>query len=613
MKKILPLLFACAVALPAAASDTPDNQIKWNLTHLYQSNDAWDAERQQVAANIDKLDRFKGELANSAESLQLALDEMSAVMKDLYRVYSYASLMADEDTRVAANQERRALALNLWSSYQQKTAYVEPELIAAGEAKINEFLAANTGLEKHSFYLEGLVRREPHTLGDQAEQVLAQASPVLSGPGNTYQLLANSDMPWPEIDIDGEKVTLNQSMYGKYRGVGNRDTRKRVMDAFFGKLAEYESTMGSLIDTHVKSHVFNAKARDYENSLDAAVSGPNIPQDVYKTLVKSANKHLPALHRYLKIRQKLLGLNDLHYYDIYPPIVSSDKKFTIEEAEQLTLESLQPFGERYLSELKKVIDSDWLHVYPQPGKRSGAYMLGIAYDENPYVLLNFNGNFDDVSTYTHELGHAVHTLLARQEQPFEKAFYSTFTAELASTTNSVLLEEYMLEKDLSKQERIFYLGEALEGIRGTFFRQTQFAEFELAIHEVVERGEALSGSKASDIYLDLLKKYYGHEKGVMNIDPLYAIEWAYIPHFYSNFYVYQYATSITGGTAFAEKILAGKTEARDAYINVLAAGGSEFPYQLLADNGIDLADEKTYDLLIARMNRLMDEIELLLD
>ena len=309
----------------------------------------------------------------------------------------------------------------------------------------------------------------------------------------------------------------------------------------------------------------------------------------------------------------MLGLDDLHYYDIYPPLVASDRSFDIEESKALTLASAAPLGSHYLSLLERGFAGDWMHVYPQAGKAPGAYMYGSVYDVHPYLLLNHNGQFNDVSTFTHEWGHAVHTLLSTENNPYETSSYATFTAEIASTTNEVLLQEHMLGQDISDEERLFYLGTALEAARGTFFRQTMFAEFELRIHEMVEAGEALSGEKMTSVYDQLLRQYHGADEGVMNIDPAYAVEWAFIPHFYRNFYVFQYATSIAGGTMFAERFLNGDEQARDDYLAVLSAGGSRYAYELLQEYGIDLAIDAPYDALIARMDRVMDRIEEILD
>jgi len=587
----------------------------WDLTDLYTNPDAWEAERQQVLAKMKELDAYRGRLGESAATLLEASDKISALQKSALRLLVYATLSADEDLRVSETQERRTLAQSLFAELSQATSFIAPELLEVGPEKIESFIASEPGLEKHAFNLRDTLRQKDYTLSKEAEKVLANAGDVLSGPGQIYGLITNASIPWPSIELsNGEEVKLlNQSAYTKYRAVQNRNDRKAVFDAFWGTWKQYEAVLGATLATHVKGHVFNAKSRGYENALAAAVSGSNIPTDVYRTLVSTANENLSSMHRYLELRRRLLGLRDLHYYDIYPEVTALDRTFTVDDAKEMTLVSLQPFGEKYLNLLKEGFADDWMHVLPQPGKRPGAYMFGSAYDVHPYLLLNFNGGFEDVSTFSHEWGHAVHTMLSKANQPFENASYTTFTAELASTTNEVLLQEYMLAKDLPDAERLYYIDRALEGIRGTFFRQTMFAEIELKIHEMQEAGEALSGAKMTALYLDLLKKYHGHDKGVMNIDEAYAIEWAYIPHFYRNFYVYQYATSISGGTAFAERMLAGDKTATEDYIKVLEAGGSEYPYELLKASKIDLASKTPYETLINRMNRLMDEAETILD
>ena len=359
--------------------------------------------------------------------------------------------------------------------------------------------------------------------------------------------------------------------------------------------------------------MFEAKARRYRSALDAALSGPNIPTAVYHTLIEAAHRHLPSLHRYFRLRQRMLSLEDLHYYDIYPPLVASDRFFDIDESKELTMASVAPLGSHYLELLGQGLAGNWMHVYPQAGKAPGAYMYGDVYDVHPYLLLNHNGQFDSLSTFTHEWGHAIHTMLAKEQNPYETAGYATFTAEIASTTNEVLLQEYMLGQEITDEERLFYLGTALEAVRGTFFRQVMFAEFELMIHQLVETGEALSGEKMTEVYGGLLRRYHGADQGVMAIDPAYAVEWAFIPHFYRNFYVFQYATSIAGGTMFAERFLSGDGQARDDYLAVLSAGGSRYAYELLKEYGIDMATEAPYDALIARMDRVMDDIEAILD
>ncbi|UTW57727.1 oligoendopeptidase F [Kordiimonas sp. SCSIO 12603] len=601
-------------ALPAQAIETTEPaQIRWDLTDLYKTERDWNKEREQLLIDIEKLARFKGKLTESAKTLADASDELSAINKRTARMFIYASLGGDEDLRNAEGQEKLSLARSVFAKLGQITSYMSPEMQAAGSETLERYIKEDKRLEKHAFNIRDLIKRKEHILGDQAEGVLANAGEVLSGPQRIYSLLTTASIPWPKVTMsDGETVDLNQSMYTKYRAVQNREDRKKVFDEFWSTWKQYEAALGQTLDTLVRSHIFTSKSRKYPTSLDAAVAGSNVPSDVYRALVKAANENLPSMHRYLKLRQRIMGLEDLHYYDIYPEVTQLEREFTLDEAKAMTKASLKPFGEEYLKKLDEGFAGNWMHVYPQPGKRSGAYMQGAGYDEHPYVLLNYNSGFEDVSTFSHEWGHAVHTMLAKENNPYETYSYPIFTAELASTTNEVLLQEHMLAKNLSDAERLYYIDRALESYRGTFFRQTMFAEFELKIHELAEAGEALSGSKMTEVYLDLLKKYHGHDEGVMNIDPLYAIEWAYIPHFYYNFYVYQYATSISGGTMFAERMLSGDEQADDDYLNVLKAGGSKYPHEMLKDAGVDLTSSAPYDALIARMNRLMDEAEVIL-
>ncbi|WP_308910167.1 oligoendopeptidase F [Pseudokordiimonas caeni] len=594
------------------AEDAP-GQIRWDLSDLYPSVEAWNATREQVLKDVAAYSRFQGNLGKSAAALADALDEVNRIEKELARMYIYSSLGSDEDLRDAKAQERFSQARTTYAEFGRATAFMAPELLTVGSKKIEGYIKREKRLEKHAFFLRDTLRQEKYTLGLEAEGVLANAAEVTGGAGNIYNLLTSANIAWPTVKLStGEDATLSQAGYSKYRAVQNRDDRKLVFDTFWQTWKNYEATFGQTLDTLVKSHIFYAKSRHYPNALSYALSGPNIPEEVYRTLVKSVNESLPSFHRYLKLRQRMLGLSDMRYYDIYPETTALDREFSVDDAKKLTLESLTPFGEEYLGLLKQGFDADWMHVYPQPGKRSGAYMNGAAYDVHPYVLLNYNKGFEDVSTFSHEWGHAVHTLLSRANNPYETYSYRTFTAELASTTNEVLLQEHLLKDDLSDKERLYYIDRALEGIRGTLFRQTMFAEFELKIHEVVEAGEPLSGEKMTAIYLDLLKRYHGDAEGVMKIDDLYGIEWAYIPHFYRNFYVFQYATSISGGTMFAERMLNGDPKAQSDYLNVLKAGGSRYPYEMLKEAGVDLASEAPYKTIVARMNRLMDEADAIL-
>lgn len=596
---------------PASAAPA---QIEWNLAEIYDSIEAWRADKARLEERVAELSRFKGRLGDSAAVLSEALDAISTTEKDLVRLYVFAFLKADEDRRLSEAQERRGEATLLLAAFEEATSFVSPELLRVGSAAVEGYLDAEPRLARHAFNVRNVLRKEPHTLSDEAEAVIAGTSAMRQGPERVFAMLTSSDMPFPTITLStGAEVRLDQAAYSKHRASRERDDRKLVFDAFWKAWRGYAATLGQTLDTHVKAHVFEARSRRYGSALDAALAGPNIPEAVYRTLVAAANRHLPSLHRYFGLRRRMLGLDELRYYDIYPSLVASERSFALDEAEALALAAAAPLGDEYATLLRQGFSGDWMHVYPQPGKAPGAYMYGAIYDGHPYLLLNYNGEYDDVTTLVHEWGHAMHTVLAKQQNPYETASYVTFTAEIASITNEILLQEHLLAQDLSDRERLFYLGTALEGIRATFFRQVMFAEFELGMHEIAEQGEALSGEKLSDRYEDLVRRYHGSDEGVLEYDSAYAVEWAFIPHFYSNFYVFQYATSIAGASLFAERLLGGDDRARDDYLAVLRAGGSRYAYELLRDRGIDLAAEAPYDALIARMNRVMDEIEAILD
>jgi len=466
---------------------------------------------------------------------------------------------------------------------------------------------------RHDFFLNNILRAAPHTLGLEAESVLASAGDVLQQPDSIYGQLANSDLAYPMVTLsDGTKVRLDQSAYEKYRQSANRADRKLVFDSFWATWKGYESTDGAILTSRIMGNVFTAKARKYPNALAAALFSDNMPEGVYRTLVAQANDALPTLHRYFKLRKRMLGISgELEYYDIYPTMFPSRNipKFTVAESMRLSLTALAPYGEEYQDLLKRGFAGKWMEPFPRAHKASGAYMNGSAYDVHPYLLLNHNDDYGGLSTFAHEWGHAVHTLLTTKNQPYEKSNYSTFIAESASIANEMLLNDYMVSHARNLDEKLYYLGEGLESIRGTFFRQVMFAEFELAIYEEIEQGRPLSGARMTEIYCGLLKKYHGEAQGVMKVDPAYCIEWAFVPHFFYNFYVYQYATSIAGAAEFTDRIVTEGRPAAERFLALLRAGGSDYPYELYKRAGIDLASPAPYQALIARMNRIMDEIE----
>jgi oligoendopeptidase F len=617
-EKTLLLGLTLAVALlstPVKASES----VVWDLTGVYANDGAWESALEAAQDEITILPKLAGSLAgslgDSSASLSAALNQISSLEKEIARLYVYTSLIFDSDQRDADAQARIGRSRTLYSNFEESISWLAPEILAIGEARIEEFLSSDETLAAHAFFLRDTLRSAPHTLDAKTEEILAQASLALSASEQIYESYANADIPWPTVTLsEGQEVTLSQAGYSLWRAAPNRDDRKLVFDTFWQTWNQYNDGMGATMAANIQSNVFGAKVRNHDSTLAANLFDDGLPPEVYTQLVTQVNQSLPLFHRYLSLRGRMLGVDDLRYFDIYPPLVEVDTgEFDLARSAAITFEALKPFGEDYLALLKQGLDGEWMHSHPAPGKRSGAYMNGSIYDVHPFVLLNHNDDYESLSTFAHEWGHAVHSLLAQKENPYETASYSTFTAEMASTINEILLQEYMIDNARSDEEKLFYLGGALENIRGTLFRQTMFAEFELAMHEAVEAGEPLTGPKLSEMYGELLKRYHGHELGVLTIDDEYSAEWAFIPHFYYDFYVFQYATSITGAAWFAEQFLAGDEQVRDSFIRVLSAGGSDYAHNILRDEaGLDMTTAEAYAPVLRRMESLMDRIEALL-
>lgn len=586
----------------------------WDLSDLFPDWTAWEAARQDVIAALPRLAAYEGTLGESAGTMAAALTDISDVTKDLVRVLVYSSLKADEDVRVSANQERDSQASDTGTAFGEAIAWMSPEILAIGEEKVNAFIASNDTLKsRFAFSLRETLRGADHTLDTQGESLLASVGAPLGGPADIRGQLVASDMPRPTVTLsDGTEVTLDDQGYALSRDNPNRDDRKMIFDKFWDSYGAFSNSLGAAYASKIKADVFKAKARNYPNTLSWSLDGPNIPEGVYRTLVDEVNKGLPQLHRYFDLRRRILGLPDIGYYDIYPPLVTMDRKFTLPQMRAITIEALKPFGPEYVGLLTDATTKKWMDPSPRPGKRSGAYMQGSAYDVHPYLLLNLGEDYESMSTYAHEWGHAIHTLLSKANNPYETYSYATFIAEIASTVNEVFLSNYMLERAKTKEEKLFYLGTQLEAARGTFFRQTQFAEFELRAHELAEAGEGLSGAKFAEIYMDILRRYHGPD---MILPDNVANEWAYVSHFFRGtpYYVFQYATSISAGTWFAESILNGGKKERDAMIAVLKAGGSDYPVDILKKKaGLDMTKPDVYRNFVTKFSNTMDQIEALL-
>jgi len=623
--RILPLvLLALLAAMPDSSlaqaaknrSDIPE-KYKWNLSDLFKSEAEWKVSRDALAKRVTELARFQGTLGNSAGAMFDALDAIWKAQLELERVYVYAASRSDEDTRVSAPLEMRQAAEQLYVELGAVTSWLQPELLALDAGKVKGFLAADRRLEPWRFFLDDTLRMKPHTLSASEERLVAEAGDLAGAGSSAYGLLANADLPWPTVKLSTGEVRLDQSAYGLHRQSRVAADRDLVFSAFFGALKTYERTIGSALYSTVKAQSFTRKARRYETNLESSLFPNAIPPAVYTQLVSDVRRSLPTFHRYLALRKRMLGVEKLRYQDLYVPLVGSvDLKFEPDVAQNLTLQAVAPLGKKYQDILAKGFSSGWTDYLPSTGKRSGAYSTGV-YGVHPYQLLNFNGQYDDLTTLAHEVGHSIHTALAYEAQPYPTANYALFVAEVASTLNENLLLHHMLSKTKDDATRLALLGNYLDGARGTLFRQTQFADFELQMHQKAEKGETLTGENLSKLYLDTVRAYYGHDKGVCQVDDLLAVEWAFIPHFHRPFYVYQYATSFVASTALArgirEEAAKGKaTPKRDAYLKMLAAGGSKYPIDLLRDAGVDMTTSKPFDATIAEMNATMDEMEKIL-
>jgi oligoendopeptidase F len=611
LASLLLLLALISAGGPARAADAPGEV--WDLGDLYPDLAAWEAAFARIDAQTGKLGDCRGRLGAGPAVLATCLERMNATYRELLRLFSHAYLSRDTDLRDSAANERFSRAQSLYTRYGEATSFVQPELVALGAQVLEPWLADTPALADYDFFVRETLRKGAHTLSPREEQLLAAAADPLSAPGNAYQILTNAELPWPRVTLsNGESATLSPAQYTRYRSAGTRADRKAVFDAFFGTYQNYAQTLAATLEGQIKATTFRARARGFPSNLAQALDADDIPPAVYETLIREVDANLGTLHRYLRLHGRMLGIDPLGYYDIYPAAVAIERRYDLAASAALLRAAAAPLGDEYGALLAEALRQPWMHARPAAGKRSGAYMMGAAYDVHPYLLLNHNDDFESLTTFAHEWGHAMHSLLANRAQPFAKAAYPTFLAEIASIANEVLLYNHLRTTAETPREELFYLFQELQGLRGTFFRQTQFAQFELAAHREVEQGGALSGERLSRLYGKILKRHLGHGQGIVAVDDAYAIEWAYVPHFYTEFYVYQYATSLAAAYRLMEMVLDGGAAQRDAYLDLLRAGGSAPPYRILRAAGVDLADPEVYRVVIRRCNRLMDRIEALL-
>ena len=591
--------------------DQIDERYTWRLEDLYPDISVWRDMKKSLEGRIPELEKFQDRLTRDASTFLEALEYYDQVEMDLRRLYAYTMMLSDQDTRELHPLGMKQEMMQLETGFKCTVAYFEPEILELPREQLGVFFTEKPALEGYRQIIDDIYRRRNHTATPSEEKMIAQAGLMSETAHESYRILSNADLPYPVIELSGgNRVRLDPTHYAMFRISPVREDRKKVFETFFSTLQSFCRTFGTQLYGEIKKNVFYKNVRRYKSCLECSLDRNNIPVSVYESLLGNVNRHLNTLHRYFDLRKKLLGVEQLQYYDTYPSLVQTiERTYTFSEAEKLIKESLTVLGEEYMTALVRSFSDRWIDVYPTAGKKSGAYMEGIAYDTHPYILMNYKGKFSDVSTLTHELGHAMHSFFSNKYQSYANSHYPIFLAEVASTVNEILLMNYMLDHTDSPDIRLSLLGDALEGFRGTLFRQTQFAEYELAIHKKVEAGEALTCEEFTDIYLDIFRKYYGHDQGIMTVDDLYGMEWAFIPHFYYNFYVYQYSTSFTAAQTIAHRIIDREKDIIPRYIQFLSSGRSEYALSTLQKLDIDMTSDEPFLITIRKMNEIMDEIE----
>ncbi|MDG4656641.1 oligoendopeptidase F [Ectobacillus antri] len=588
-----------------------DKAYMWKLEDIFASDQEWEKEFEQVKGLLPKLVDFKGKLGESSQQLLEMLQYQDEVSLRLGKLYTYAHMRYDQDTTNSFYQALNDRATNLYTELSSSTAYIVPEILAVPEEKLQAFLTENKDLALYAHYLEEINRQRPHVLSENEEAILAQASDALRTASNTFGMLNNADLKFPEItDENGEEVEVTHGRYIRFLESEDRRVRHDAFKAVYDTYDQYRNTLASTLSGAVKRNNFYARVRKYGSARQAALANNSIPESVYDQLVDTVNDNLHLLHRYIDIRKRALGVDELHMYDLYTPLVKEVKmEVSYEEAQELLLKSLAVLGDEYVEILKQAYADGWVDVYENKGKRSGAYSSG-AYGTNPYILMNWHDNVNNLFTLAHEFGHSVHSYYTRKHQPYVYGDYSIFVAEVASTCNEALLNDYLLKTTDDKKKRLYLLNHYLEGFRGTVFRQTMFAEFEHLIHMKAQEGEALTPDLLTELYYNLNKKYFGNN---LVIDEEIGLEWSRIPHFYYNYYVYQYATGFSAATALSKQILEEGEPAVRRYIdNFLKAGSSDYPIEVLKKAGVDMTSSKPMQDALQVFAEKLDELEQLL-
>lgn len=579
---------------------------KWSVNEVYSNDEVWEKEYKELQEEAPKLKEFEGKL-NNGEMLLKYFQFNEKVSRKAEKIYVYAHLRSDEDTSNTKYQAMMNKIDAYMAEYGTFTAYVVPEILALPDGTIEKQLEEVQELKQYKFLLDNILKEKPHVLSKKEEELLAAASDCLDAPSSIHNIMTNADMKFGNIkDEDGEEVELTEGNYSSFIRSKNREVRENAFKALFGEYKAFENTLATTLSSSIKAFNFSAKIRNYNSALEASLKPNDIPLEVYTNAIKTIDNNLSSLHRYVGLKKRLLGLEEMHMYDLYVPVIEIEKeRVEFDKAVQMAVEGLNPLGEEYLNIFNEGINGGWIDKYINKGKRGGAYSWG-GYDTKPYVLLNYNYELNDVSTLVHEMGHSIHSYYSRKEQSYYYAGYTLFCAEVASTTNEALLIHHLINKETDKKKKLYLINQELEQIRTTVFRQLMFAEFELYTHESFEKGIPLTAEDYNSKWHELNVKYFGPD---MVVDSEIDVEWSRIPHFYSDFYVYQYATGYAAASAFAKSILDKEPNAVEKYVGFLKSGGSDYPIEILKKAGVDMTTPMPLEATIDRFNELLDMLE----
>ncbi|MGB2696349.1 MAG: oligoendopeptidase F [Candidatus Zixiibacteriota bacterium] len=590
-------------------SEIPD-KYKWKLEHIYATDSLWEYDFSRAEKLLPEIENFKGHLAESGKNLLGCLTLRDTTQDILDRLYVYSFMKLDEDNRVSRYQELSDRASALWTKLKQATSFIEPEILSITPDRLEDLMKEDKGLKLYRHHIDDIARKRAHTLSAREEELLAGTRDMSRVPTNVFNMIENADLKFPSVkDEEGNEVELTHQRYYKFLESTDRRVRKDATDAYNQAYLNYLNTLGSTLAGSINKDAFYARTRNYNSSLEAALDADNIPTQVFENLVNTVNENLEPIHRYVSLRKKFLGLEEFHKYDMWVPLVpEAEMEIPYDSAVAIILDAMEPLGKKYVRELKDGFNSGWVDVYETQGKGNGAYSWG-SYSTHPYMLLNYNNTLENVFTIAHEMGHCLHSDYSNLNQPYVDADYSLCVAEIASETNEFLLMDYLLKNVQDKDQRLYLINYYLEFILGTFYNQVMFAEFEKVAHEKAEKGEALSASSLRKIYGEIYQKYYGPDLTLDSLDDLSCLR---ISHFYRNFYVYKYATSLAGAAAFSRKILAGEKEALDSYLGLLKAGGSDYPIDIVKTAGVDMTSPEPVNNTVELFASLVDQMEKLL-